>query len=195
MARRLVSEAEVIAYLGIAESAWSSALDHLRIATIGLFERLCDRAQAPFSDAITARTESHDGTGGPELWLDYPVGALTSLKIGRSVATPDETLSVGDVDVLSVATGDRRLVRVDGGIFGDLDVPRIVHATYDTAADLPEDAQLAVLRVIAQVYRQRGSEDATSENVSGYARTMANLAAQDAIWLAAVAAHKRGVFR
>ncbi len=195
MARRLVSEAEVIAYLGIAESAWSPALDQLRLGTIGLFERLCDRAREPFSDAITARTESHDGTGGPDLWLDYPVGALTSLTIGRNVAAPDETLSVGDVDVLSVAAGERRLVRVDGGIFGELDAPRVVHATYNTAADLPEDAQLAVLRVIAQTYRQRGSEDAASESASGYARTMANLAAQDAIWLAAVTAHKRGVFR
>lgn len=54
---------------------------------------------------------------------------------------------------------------------------------------------MAVLRVIAQAFRQRGSEDASSENVSGYARTMANLAAQDELWLAAVRGHKRGVFR
>lgn len=195
MARRLVADADVIAYLGIPESTWSPALDQLRLATIGLFERLCDRAHAPFADALTARTETQDGSGGPELWLDYPVQALSALTIGRTVAAPDETLAVGDANVLSVVTGDRRLVRVDGGVFGALDAPRVVHVTYDTAADLPEDAQLAVLRVIAQVYRQRGSEDAASESVSGYARTMAHLAATDPLWLAAVGAHKRGVFR
>lgn len=195
MARRLVEQTEVVEYLGIAEEKYSNALEQLRLSTIGLFERLCDRAHAPFSDAIAARTEVHDGTGSDSLWLDYPIATLTSVKIGRNPATPDETVTVGDVDVLAVDVGARRVVRVDGGEFGELDAPRVVHVTYDTADDLPADAQLAVLRVIAQVYRQRGSEDASSETVSGYARTMANLAAQDALWLAAVTAHKRGVFR
>lgn len=195
MARRLVSEAEAIEYLGISDAKWTEALDQLRLATIGLFERLCDRAAAPFSDAIAARTEVHDGTGSDALWLDYPIATLASVKIGRNPATPDESLNVADLDVLTYGAGERRIARVDGGTFGDLDAPRVVHVTYATADDLPEDAQMAVKRVLAQVYRQRGSEDASSETVSGYARTMANLAAQDAVWLAAVSAHKRGVFR
>ena len=195
MARRLVEQAEVIEHLGIAEEKYSNALEQLRLSTIGLFERLCDRAHAPFSDAIATRVEMHDGTGGAELWLDYPVQSLTSITIGRNPAAPDESLTVGDVNVLSSAVGERRIVRVDGGEFGALDEPRIVQVTYATTDDLPADAQMAVLRVIAQTFRQRGSEDASSENVSGYARTMANLAAQDEIWLAAVRGHKRGVFR
>lgn len=195
MARRLVTDAEVIAYLGIPESQWSPALDQLRLATISLFERLTDRTAAPFADASTSRSEVHDGTGSDELWLDYPVAAVTTLTIGQNPAQPDEMLTVGDPGVLAVVVGDRCLVRVDGGRFGDLDVRRAVHVTYATQDDLPEDAQLAVLRVIAQVFRQRGSEDAASESVSGYARTMAHLAAQDPLWLAAVAQHKRGVFR
>lgn len=195
MARRLVEQTEVVEYLGIAEEKYSNALEQLRLSTIGLFERLCDRAHAPFSDAIAARTEVHDGTGSDSLWLDYPIATLTSVKIGRNVAAPDESLAVADVDVLVYGAGARGITRVDGGTFGELDAPRVVHVTYATADDLPADAQLAVLRVLAQTFRQRGSEDASSENVSGYARTMANLAAQDTLWLAAVQAHKRGVFR
>ncbi len=195
MARRLVSEAEVIEYLGLSDAESSPMLDQLRLATIGLFERLCDRAGAPFSDAIAARVETQDGTGAPELWLDYPVASLASIKIGRNPAAPDESLAIASLDVLSYAVGERCLVRVDGGTFGELDAPRVVQITYTTADDLPADAQMAVLRVLAQAYRQRGAEDAASENVSGYARTMANLAAQDELWLAAVRLHKRGVFR
>lgn len=195
MARRLVTETEVIEHLGIAPAAWTPALDRLRLGTIGLFERLCDRAHAPFSDAIATRMETHDGTGAPELWLDYPVASLTSLLIGRNPASPDETLNVASLEVLSFRVGERSLVRVDGGTFGAFDAPRVVHITYSTQDDLPVDAKVAVLRVIAQVYRQRGAEDAAIENAAGYARTMADLAAKDGVWLAAVQQHKRGVFR
>lgn len=195
MARRLVEPAEAIEYLGIKDAQWSPMLDQLRLATIDLFERLCDRQGVPFSDAMPAREETHDGTGAPELWLQYPIAAITAITIGRNPAAPTETLNPASLDVLAYAVGDRRVVRVDSGTFGELDAPRVVHVTYSTGDDLPAGAQLAVLRVLGQVYRQRGSEDAASENASGYARTMADLAGKDGAWVAAVQAHKRGVFR
>ena len=193
--RLLVEPAELADFLEIEESAYPvDALDPIRLGVVRFFERLTGRTRLPFSDAITGRVEYHDGTGSSLLMLDYPVGSLTALTIGANHSAPDETLVINDPAVLSVLAGDRAIERLDGGIFGELETTRAVKITYTTADDLPDDAKLACLRVIAQVWRQRGSEDAASETVSGYQRQMADLAAKDPLWVHAVEHHRRPVF-
>ena len=134
------------------------------------------------------------GTGSSLLMLDYPIAALTSVVLGFSSASPVETLTVADPYSVVFAVGERSLERTDGGVFGEYGKPRCVHVTYNTQADLPTDVALAVKRVVAQIYRQRGSEDAKTESVGGYSRVLADLAATDPIWLQAVQRHARGVF-
>ncbi len=110
-----------------------------------VFEGACNRHERPFLGAQTARTEVHDGTGAAELFLEYPIAALTSVIIGADPLVPDETLATADKAVLRFAAGRRRLARVDGGVFGAIDDPRVVHVTYNAAADLPKTAKAAVL--------------------------------------------------
>lgn len=194
--RVLVEPDDLAAFLAIDLAEYpAEALDPIRMGVVRFFERLCGRKELPFSDAITGRVEYHDGNGDALLWLDYPVAALTSITIGTNHAAPSETLAVNDANALSFVLGDRVLQRLDGGTFGEFDALRAVKATYNTAADLPEDARLACLRLIAQIWRQRGSEDASQETVSGYARTMVDMAATDAVWKEAVKFHTRAVLR
>lgn len=189
-ARTLVEQAEIAAFLEIEVDEYPPALDALRVGAVKFFERRVGRTRAPFSDAITGRVEYHDGTGDNELLLDYAPAAITSI----AITAPTELLTAPDASVILVVPGERRITRPDGGIFGEFDIPRAVAVTYNTLADIPEDAQLAVMRVIAQVWRQRGSEDAAAETVSGYQRTFAHLAAQDPLFLGAVEDHKRPTF-
>jgi hypothetical protein len=191
----LVSLEEMQDHLGLEDDEDAEVLQLLLDQVTAMFERLCDRKRAPFSDAIPARSEVHDGTGTDTLFLDYPVASLTSVKIGRDVNAPTETLDVADVDVLVYAAGEREIRRTDGGTFGELDAARCVHVTYATEDDRPDDAKLAVKRVVAQLYGQRGSEDAASETVDGHQRQMADLAATDAVFCAALRTHRRHVFR
>lgn len=193
---RLVEQSELAAFLEIEEAAYPvDALDPVRLGVIAFFERLCGRTSAPFSDEITGRVEYHDGTGNESLWLDYPLATLTAITIGQNHALPDETLVLNNAATLSQLAGSRLIERLDGGTFGELDATRAVKVTYDTADDRPEDAKLAVCRVIAQIWRQRGAEDAAQETVSGYSRQMADFAAKDGVWLDAVKHHTRPTFR
>lgn len=194
MALRLVEREELAQFLAIPVDEYpAEALEPIRLGVVNFFERLTDRASLPFSDPITGRVERHDGNGDTELVLNYPIGTITSVKIGVDPATPDETLTVADPALFTA--GERTIYRRDGGTFGEFDVPRVVHVTYTTADDRPADAKLQCMRLVAQIWRQRGSEDASQETVSGYARTMANLAGADSDWVRAVEAHKRYAFR
>jgi hypothetical protein len=94
---------------------------------------------------------------------------------------------------VTFATGHRLISRTDGGIFGLAGKRRYVHVTYKSAADLPEPAQLAIKRAVAQVYRQRGSEDATFEafGQGQYQRRLSALVDNDPLWMNAVAASRR----
>lgn len=190
MSTVLVEPDEIAAFLGIEEGEYPSALDPVRLGAIRLFERLTGRKSCPFAGAFTARVEYHDGTGDGVLLLDYPPAGITSITIGANHEAPDETVSS---EAYVVVAGDREITRLDGGTFGEFDAKRRVRVTYDTQDDRPEDAQLAVMRLIAQVWRQRGTEDAASETVSGYSRTMADIAATDGVFVAAVRAHSRPV--
>lgn len=150
----------------------------------------CARKDRPFQAASAGRIEYAEGSGAATLWLDYPVAALTSVALGPDHTAPSETLVVNDQTKLVWSVGSPRLVRVDGGLFGAVDQPRFVKVTYDAGADLPSDATLAVLRVTAAIWRQRGAEDVTSERVGGYSADLAPAADSDPVWQAVVAQYR-----
>lgn len=150
----------------------------------------CRRDLRPFQAAVTGRVETKDGNGSASLWLDYAPTALTSVLLGYNPASPIETLAVADPAVLVWKAGQRRLSRVDGGVFGSVGAPNWVQVTYNAAADLPTDAALAVLRVTAAIWRQRGAEDVKSERVGGYAADLEKAAEGDPIWQAALAKYR-----
>jgi hypothetical protein len=189
----LVSLADVQTFLGISgdDALLTDLLEHLE----ALFESETGRTGKPFQAAASDRAEVHDGTGSADLFLEYPISNIDSVKLGYDSSDPDETLDPTDVDELTYAAGHRKISRTDGGTFGLAGSPRFVHVQYDTQADLPEDAQLAIKRAVAQVYRQRGSEDSTFEmfGQGQYQRRLSNIVADDPLWQRAVAAHRRMV--
>jgi len=193
----LVTRAELKTYLGDAPaSADDALLDALIDDVEALFASDTGRLITSFAAAGTARTEVHDGTGSPYLYLDSPIAVLTSVKLGYDSASPDETLTISDKNVLVYAVGERRLVRTDGGCFGFAGWPRYVQVVYDFGADLAANAKLAIKSVVASVYRQRGSEGMRSETVGAfysYTREDAQSAtASNDFWQEAVAANARG---
>jgi hypothetical protein len=158
------------------------------------------RRHRPFATAATGRSEVHAGTGTELLVTDYPIttaSGISVLKIGHDVANPSETITATDIDQITAASGSRSIYRTDGGVFGTWGEPRTVHITYDHTADTSNTdvQQLAIKRVVAQVYRQRGSEDAKSETLpNGYQRTLESVADADPIWRLAVEATLEPVF-
>lgn len=162
-----------------------------------VFAAQCGRNGRPFATTATARSEVLSGTGTRLLVVDYPVSSasgITSLTIGYDSSNPDETLTATDIDTLTVATGSRNIWRTDGGTFGKLAEPRVVHITYnhngDTVEPGTDSAKLAIKRAVAAVYRQRGSEDAKSESLpNGYQRTIEQVCEGDRVWHLAVAAN------
>ena len=154
------------------------------------------RAHLPFIATANARVEFHDGTGTQRLYLDYKtldsVG-ITGIVLGHDPADPQETLDPTDIDEISYAADSREVLRTDGGQWSRAGRPRVVRVTYNHAADLPDDARLAIFRVSAQVYEQRGREDAKAEKMGDVSSTMAHLALEDPVWTMAVARHSRGL--
>ena len=187
----LVSLTELKTFLGVSGSTDDTLLTDLLEHLESVFEAATGRRTAPFQAAANNVTERKDGTGTEHLFLDYPISAVDSVALGHNSASPDETLSPTNADQLVFTAGSRRLTRTDGSMFGEAGQPRYVHVQYDTQADLPEDAQLAIKRAVAAVYRQRGSEDAASENIGTYQRELSHLVAEDPLWLSTVAAHRR----
>jgi len=144
-------------------------------------EELLEQAKRrSFAAAGTASaTVTVDGTGQSWLWLERPIGTLTSVKIGVDVAAPDAVLTPGPRVVVFQG---RRLARQDGGIF-----PRgvaNVHVDYVAASSLTDAAKQAVLDAVALAYRQRGSEDATSENAGSFAHGLRDSFEQLPSWQA-----------
>lgn len=189
----LLAVEDVIDVLGGLE-AWNEdetpVLDRLISLVEALFLAQVNRRQRPYQAAQAARAEVHDGTGRTTLLLDYPLGTLTSVKIGANPSSPDETLAIGDLAVLRYAAGGIELRRVDGGCFGTDGDPRVVHVVYDAAADLPNDVVLAVQNVVVTIWRRRGSEDVTSDRVGGFQGEYAAIASADPLWTLAVAANR-----
>lgn len=151
-----------------------------------IFEAEVGRSRRPFAGAQTGRIEVHDGNGDVELLLDYPVGALTSVLVGADTAEPDETLDISDKQVLRYGVGQHRLMRVDGGVFGCDGDPRVVHVTYDAAADLPQKAKAAVIAGCKVLVARWGAEGVAAERIGAYSIDYANFVtsdmANDPIW-------------
>lgn len=177
-------------FLSIESNAEDEFLGTLLDAVEDLFEAECGRRDRPFRAAQAARVELHDGTGTDVLYLQYPPSAITTIAIGVDVADPDETIVPSDLQVLSWRVGYARLVRVDGGTWGERGAPNVVRVTYDAQADLPTPPKLAIKRVVAAVYRQMGAEDVKSERTSSFSRDLADVAAGDPIWQLAVRCHR-----
>jgi hypothetical protein len=192
----LVTLAEIKSYLGDAPASADDALLAQLITDVeALFASETGRAIESFTDADD-RTEVLDGTGTPDLYLDYPVAedGLISVVLGYNASSPDETLAVADTSVLVYGEGSRRITRVDGGVFGRCGARRCVTVEYEHLGDLPADAKLAIKSVIALAYRRRGSEAEKSETLGAfYSHTMVNdAAADDPFWRAAIVANARG---
>lgn len=191
----LVSLPEIRSFLADPPSADDTVLSAILEYVEGLFESETGRSSTPFAAAGSNRTEVKDATGGPEIFLDYPVAVLTSVNLGYDPANPAETLDVADKNVVTYAVGSRRLSRTDGGVFGVAGKPRYVQVVYNHQADLPEPAKLAIKRVCALIYRQRGSEDAAEETIGGYSRRMAKFGREfvddDPTWRLGVASCRR----
>jgi hypothetical protein len=188
MARsQLVPVEELQAFLNVPEGTDEDVLLALIDVVQSLFEAACNRHERPFM-ASAVRTEVRDGTGSSALFLDYPISALTSVTLGYNAAAPEETLDVADKSVLVWGANGERIMRVDGGVFGELDQPRYVQVVYTTADHFPAPARLAVLRGAAAVYRQRGSEDARTERLGGYSTDLARVLEDQPEWHAGIAA-------
>lgn len=165
MAGELVTLLEVKSWLEIpaSDASKDQLLNQLRIWIHALLERVKNRTfTAPGSVTVSV-----DGTGEAWLWLDRPVGTLTSVKLGIDINNPSETLTPGPTTV--IAQG-RRLYRQDGGLFTK--GVANVHVTYTAATSLDEDARQAVLEGIALAFRSRGSEDAASETIGSFSHML-----------------------
>src|SRR3990167_1810671 len=171
----LVSLTELKTFLGVTGATDDTLLTDLLEHVESAFESATGRRGSPFQAAATNVVERKDGTGTEHLFLDYPISALDSIVLGHNSASPDETLTVSNEDQVVFTAGSRRLTRTDGSTWGNAGSPRYIHVQYDTVADLPEDAQMAVKRVVAQVYRQRGSEETSAERIGAYSRDLAHL--------------------
>lgn len=190
MAAALVTLAEFDTFLGGAVAAENTLRQKLLddIETWFLVE--CGRAATPFAAAATGRTEKLRGTGSDVLHLDYPISDVTTIKLGWDTADPDEQLDPDDKTEVIWEVGKHRITRVDGGRWGVFGLPAYCHITYDTQAELPKDAAMAVLRVAAAMYRQRGAEDAGNETIGGQSVNLAAIG-EEQVWRDAVANHKR----
>jgi hypothetical protein len=189
----LVNVADLKTFLEITGSDDDALLGDLLDHAEGLFESETGRKDAPFTAADTARSEVKDGTGSAELYLDYPISDVTSISIGFDSSDFEDTLDPDDPDIVVWGAGSRKIERVDGGIFGRLGKPRYLTIVYDFQADLPEEAQLAIKRVVGQIYWQRGSEDADREQIGSYMRKLSNLVDTDPLWRRAVEGNRRRV--
>jgi hypothetical protein len=180
----LVTLAELKAYITPAPDASNDALLQELLDNVqALFEAECGRQIVGFIAADTGRVEVHDGDGSSDIWLDYPIAALTSITLGYDPADPDETLDVANKKVLVFGVGERRISRVDCGTFGRFaDIARrYVQIVYDHQGDLPETGKLAIKSVVATVYARRGTETMRSETIGNfYTRTLAS-AVQDVV--------------
>ena len=187
----LVSLTDAKTFLEISVSTDDALLTDLLEHLEGLFEANTGRKSVPFTAAATARSEVKDGTGSRMLYLDYTIADVTSISLGFDSSDFVETLDPDDPDVVVWGVGSRIIERVDGGRFGAAGAPRYVTVVYNHQADLPQEAQIAIKRLLSQVYRQRGSEDATREEIGNYTRTLSKLVDTDPIWESAVTANRR----
>jgi hypothetical protein len=178
----LVSLLDFKAFLAVEDTADDDLLDGLLDAVEEAFEQEAGRRRRPFRAAQSARVEVRDGTGCALLFLDYSITTVSAIALGPDPDAPDETLDPADFAVVAWRAGERWIRRLDGGVWRCLDEPNVVRITYDAEADLPQMPGLAIKRVAAALYRQRGAEDVTGERTSTYSRELARVSETDPIW-------------
>ena len=190
----LVSYAELEAYLQLPDNSNETAITALLENVEGSLEESCDRVDLPFQAAAAGRTEWHDGTGTKRLRTFYPIATLTSITLGRDSSSPDETLDVSKVNVVSFSTGESiptRITRTDGGKFGAHRSPRFILVTYDAGAFLPNLAKTAVKRVAGGYVRQFGTEGFKSFRLLDSSGSLEKLMASTPEWNQAVERYRR----
>ncbi len=192
----LVSYAALKDYLQLPNDDDETPITELLEDVEASLEAECDREALPFQDVEAGRAEWRDGTGTIRLRTHYPIATLTSITLGRSYSSPDETLDVADVDVVSFSTGLEGaglITRTDGGKFGAFRSPRHVLVTYDAAAFLPKLAVLAVKRMVGGYVRQFGAEGFKSFKLLDSGGSLQKLMDETPEWRRAVDRYRRSV--
>jgi hypothetical protein len=187
----LVSYATLKDYLQLPNDDNETAITELLEDVEGSLEAECDREALPFQAAEAGRAEWRDGTGTVRLFTHYPIAVLTSITLGRDSSSPDETLDVADVDVVSFSVGETRITRTDGGKFGAFRSPRKILVTYDAATFLPKLAVLAVKRVVGGYVRQFGAEGFKSFKLLDSGGSLQKLMDETPEWKRAVDRYRR----
>lgn len=183
----LVSVAEVAEYGGVESTADGTLLQRLIDQAEAAFLRAVGRVDRPFQAKQDGRVEVLDGTGSSQLFLAYPIAALTAL-ITLGYASPwDETLDPADSTLVVWAVGRRVITRVDGGCWTGR--PLYVRVTYDAAADEPEDVKLAIARRVAALYRESGAAEPSGERRLQDTEDLPRVDDPDPTWQDAVEAH------
>jgi hypothetical protein len=193
----LVSYEEACGFLGIPSGTDTVVVTELLVEAQSLFEKACGRDRAPFSAPLTGRIEILEpDSGSRTLWLDYPIGTITSIALGQNVAAPDETLNPADTSQVVWYVGNRSLIRTDGGLWRRW-APRWAKVVYNTPDDRPGDARLAIKRRVSLLYGQRGKEGFTSVTRGARSWTIATSAQaeEDSVWRDAVQNHQRNWVR
>jgi hypothetical protein len=189
----LVSLSDFKVHLGETSAANDALLTSTLEDVEALFEAETGRKSIPFATGAS-RTEVRDGSGLRDLFLDYPISTVSTIKLGYDPSAPVETLNPADLTVVTFAVGSRKITRTDGSVFGWAGQPRFVQVAYTHQTELPRDAQIAIKSVGALVFRRRGAEEATQESTGGYSRQLIqDLAESDPFWQRAVSANRRMV--
>jgi hypothetical protein len=192
----LVTYDEQADFLDIPAGTDKELIEDLLAQTTALFERETGRSNAPFSAAITGRTEIHEGSAGSSvLTLDYPIASVTSIGVGRDVSLPDEVLLPTDPSLVVWRVGERDLIRTDGGVWRRFR-QRWVKVVYNTQEYYPADVKLAVKRMVATIYQHRGKEGYTALTRGSRSWSMGGGSGMsDVFWEGAVANHRKAWVR
>ena len=194
----LVEYDEMYTFLDVPNGTNPELVEPLVDEVTALFEKECGRSAAPFGPAQTGRIEIHQaGAGSTVLTLDYPIASITSIVSGRDVALPDETILPSDAATVVWQVGSRELYRVGGGYWQRW-TPTWVKVVYNTQADQPGDVKLAIKRVVAGIYNQRGAEGLATVSRGSRSQSITAgftmFADTDPVWQAALAS-RRAWFR
>jgi hypothetical protein len=212
----LVEYDEAREFLDLKDEVDEKLIGDLLDGVTAVFEAECGRAKVPYGKAQLGRAEVHPARPGSwELKLDYGIAAVSSIGLGVDPESPTETINPATPGVVRFTVGDRILYRIDGGTWdagspilswargGPLvpgprpglewgpRQPGWVKLVYNTTADLPLTAQMAVKRVTAAIYRQRHKEGFSSKSGGDLTEVIQEVASKDDIWKLAVKAEKR----
>ena len=167
---KIVTVSETQEYLKIAAGTDDIVLQKIVDGLEDLLER---ESGQTFHSAGSVVDEPYEGTGTARLYLNRPILAVTSIKLGV------DKLDTLDVQYVMYEVGKRRLYRTDGNF---PEGPFRVWVSYNYAENKPTAARNAILEVAAMVYRRRGSEDARSETLGPFSHSLAQAAEESVQW-------------